>query len=181
MPWETGAAPGRSPRPAPRGPRLRVLPRAQRVPGNRFLVLVAGLLVSGLIGLLVLNLSMQKGAFELAAIQQRTADLRTHEQALAYDMQRLESTQHLWRRATALGMVRNTSPVFLDLTDGSIIGDPVPAPAQPPPEHVTDTSARQREDPPPSGDIAGDTAGDTDGSANQPGSTRDEEGGAGRR
>jgi hypothetical protein len=108
---------------------LQLVPRPSRTRGNRFLVLVAGLLVSGLIGLLLLNLSMQKGAFELAGIQQQTADLRTSEQALAYDMQRLESTSSLWRRAADLGMVLNTTPVFLDLTDGSIIGDPVPASA----------------------------------------------------
>jgi hypothetical protein len=106
-----------------------VVPRVRRARANRFLLLVAGLLVGGLVGLLLLNLSMQKGAFELAAIQQQTAQLDTAEQALAYDLQRMESTSRLARRATQLGMVRNDNPVFLDLTDGSVIGAPVPAAA----------------------------------------------------
>jgi hypothetical protein len=134
-----------------------VVPRVQPARGSRFLVLVASLLVSGLIGLLLLNLSMQKGAFELAGIQAQSEDLRTQEQALSFDMQRLGSTQHLSRRATKLGMLRNNNPVFLDLTDGSIIGDPVPAqpavvapdPVSPPPveevEDDADTPAGQPE------------------------------------
>lgn len=92
-------------------------------------MLVAALLVGGMVGLLLLNLSMQKAAFELAAVEATTADLRTEEEALSFDIERQESTQRLSRRATRLGMVRNDNPVFLDLTDGSIIGDPVPAQA----------------------------------------------------
>ena len=136
MPWGTGPARSRSPRPAARAPQLQVVPSISRVRANRFLILVAGLLVGGLIGLLLLNLSMQKGAFELAAIEAQTDDLRTQEQELSYDMQRLGSTQHLKRRATNLGMVAYPHPVFLDLADGSVIGDPVPA--QPPPVVLTD-------------------------------------------
>jgi len=104
-----------------------VVPRFQRARGSRFVMLVAGLLVSGLLGLLLLNLSMQKGAFELAGLQAETARLRTAEQSLAFDIERLESTAHLDRRADALGMVPNSNPVFLDLTDGSVAGKPVPA------------------------------------------------------
>lgn len=128
MPWGASPARSRSPRTAVRTP-LQVVPRVRRARANRFLLLVAGLLVGGLVGLLLLNLSMQKGAFELAAIQQQTAQLDTAEQALAYDLQRMESTSRLSRRATQLGMVRNDNPVFLNLTDGSVIGNPVPAPA----------------------------------------------------
>jgi hypothetical protein len=131
VPWSTGAARGRAFLPAPRGPRLQVVPRVQRARGSRFVVLVAGLLVSGLIGLLLLNLSMQKGAFELARLQEQTGALRTSEHSLTFDLDRLGSTQHLYRRARALGMVPNSSPVFLDLTDGSVIGTPVPAPPAP--------------------------------------------------
>ena len=134
MPWGTSPSRSRSPRPAPpRGPQLQVVPRTARAGANRFLVLVAGLLIGGLIGLLLLNLSMQKGAFELAAIESQTETLRTQEQELSYEMQRLGSTDHLKRRATNLGMVHYPNPVFLNLADGSIIGDPVPAEGVPEP------------------------------------------------
>jgi hypothetical protein len=127
MPWGAGPARLRTPRTAARTS-LQVVPQVRGARANHFLLLVAGLLVGGLVGLLLLNLSMQKSAFELAAIQQRTVLLNTEEQALSYDLQRLESTSRLARRATQLGMVRNDNPVFLDLTDGSVIGNPVPAP-----------------------------------------------------
>jgi hypothetical protein len=133
MPWSTGAARSRASHPAARGPRLQVVPRVQRARGSQFVVLVAGMLVSGLIGLLLLNLSMQKGAFELARLEEQTSALRTGEQSLTFDLDRLESTQHLYRRARTLGMVPNSSPVFLDLTDGSVIGTPVPAAPAPEP------------------------------------------------
>jgi hypothetical protein len=114
----------------------------QRARGSQFVVLVAGMLVSGLIGLLLLNLSMQKGAFELARLEEQTSALRTGEQSLTFDLDRLESTQHLYRRARTLGMVPNSSPVFLDLTDGSVIGTPVPA--APPPEPTVAVAPRDR-------------------------------------
>jgi hypothetical protein len=114
----------------------------QRTRGSHFVVLVAGMLVTGLIGLLLLNLSMQKGAFELAGLQERTAVLRTGEQALAFELERRESTEQLVQRAKAEGMVPNANPVFLDLSDGSILGTPVPAEPRalpPPPKQQSDT------------------------------------------
>ena len=134
IPWSSSTARSRAPHPAAPGARLHVVPRVQRARGSHFVVLVAGMLVSGLIGLLLLNLSMQKGAFELARLQEQTVALRTGEQALTFELDRLGSTQHLYRRAQALGMVPSSSPVFLDLTDGSVIGTPVPA--APPPVEV---------------------------------------------
>jgi len=95
--------------------------------GSGFIVVLAMLLVSGLVGLLLLNLSMQKGAFELAGLQAQTSELQVQEQALDQQLERLESTQNLARRATRQGMVPSTGPVFLDLSDNSIIGDPIPA------------------------------------------------------
>ena len=127
MPWETGAQRSRVQRPAPRASRLQVVPRVQRARGSHFVLLVAGMLVTGLIGLLLLNLSMQKGAFELAGLQEQTSVLRTSEQALAFELERSQSTEQLVLRAKAEGMVPNANPVFLDLSDGTILGTPVPA------------------------------------------------------
>ena len=164
LPW--GASPSRAPRQAPRWPQLQVVPRTARTRANRFLILVAGLLVGGLVGLLLLNLSMQKGAFELAAIEAQTESLRTQEQELSYEMQRLGSTDHLKRRATNLGMVPYPNPVFLDLADGSVIGDPMPAVGPPDPVVIrvpvpTDRSgvagAGAREPRPTGGDARGET------------------------
>lgn len=116
-------------RPAPsRGPGLQVVPGTAIVRrGNGFVVVLATMLVIGLVGLLLLNLSMQKGAFELAGVQARTADLTVQQQALDQQLEQMQSTQKLALRATAQGMVPSTDPVFLDLSDGSVIGKQVPA------------------------------------------------------
>jgi len=125
----SGAARAAATRPIPpRAPELQIVvgsSAARR--GSGFIVILALLLISGLVGLLLLNLSMQKGAFELAGLQARTEELKVHQQALDQQLERVQSTQKLARRATGHGMVPSTNPVFLDLSDGSIIGDPVPA------------------------------------------------------
>lgn len=124
-----GAARARATRPVPpRAPALQVVPRNAGVRrGSGFVVLVAALLVSGLIGLLLLNLSMQKGAFELAGLQASTTELQVQEQALDQELEGIQSTQSLARQATGQGMVPSSNPMFLDLSDGSIVGQPVPA------------------------------------------------------
>ncbi|MGI8614231.1 MAG: hypothetical protein ACR2KL_09890 [Nocardioidaceae bacterium] len=85
------------------------------------------ILVAGLVGLLLLNLSMQNGAFELAGLQTQSDALHTQQQALTLDVESASSTQHLANKAVALGMVPNPDPVFLNLSDGSVTGHPTPA------------------------------------------------------
>ncbi len=61
----SGAARAAGTRPLPsRGPELQVVAGSSTARrGSGFVVVLAMLLVSGLVGLLLLNLSMQKGAF----------------------------------------------------------------------------------------------------------------------
>lgn len=133
----TGTAPaaGASPRHGPArlqtldGPPLHVVPRAVGMRRTRSLVAMVLLVAAGLVGLLMLNTAMQRRAFELTALDARADALEVRVSALTLRTDRLESTARLAERATRLGMVDNPSPVFLRLSDRSVIGDPTPAEA----------------------------------------------------
>ncbi|MGH3482153.1 MAG: hypothetical protein ACRDPQ_02850 [Nocardioidaceae bacterium] len=129
MSLPTGAVRARASRPRPdsRGRLSVVPPRASTARGGPFVMLVAAILVVGLVGLLMLNLSMQKASFRLAALQDRAAALQTKEQSLDLKVDRLSSNDRLSDEAIRMGMVPNPNPVFLDLSDGSVIGDPTAA------------------------------------------------------
>jgi hypothetical protein len=135
MSTSTGAARSRSGRlrAEPRSlPRLSVVPpRVANARSGPFVLLVAAILVLGLVGLLLLNLSMQKASFRLAALETKAEQLQTREQSLDHRVDRLSSSDRLAAEAIRLGMVPNPNPVFLDLSDGSVIGDPVAARPRP--------------------------------------------------
>jgi hypothetical protein len=113
---------------ASRGGRLTVVPwTAGNTPRLPFVVLVLLVLGSGLVGLLVLNTSLQQGAFYEATLQDRQNALATKQEDLQLTVAALRDPQRLAREAQSLGMVPNTNPVFINLTDGSVVGDPEPA------------------------------------------------------
>ncbi|MGH1562678.1 FtsB family cell division protein [Mumia sp. DW29H23] len=119
-------APGR-PQPSSRGA-LRVVPaRRPRTPRAPFVLLVVTLLAGGLIGLLLLNTSMQNGAFQLAELEKQAEALQSQHAELALEVEQRSTPAALADRAAELGMVPNTNPVFLRLPDGKVVGDPEPA------------------------------------------------------
>ncbi|WP_262851903.1 septum formation initiator family protein [Mumia quercus] len=123
-------APRRSPVRPPQQPRrnLRVVPaRRPSSPRAPFVLLVVTLLAGGLIGLLLLNTSMQNGAFELAELEKKAETLQSERAQLALEVEQRSTPAALADRASALGMVPNVNPVFLRLKDGSVVGDMVPA------------------------------------------------------
>jgi len=91
-------------------------------------VLVVAVMATGLVGLLLLNIAMQNAAFQLAQLESRAQALHIRQQQLGLEVDRLASPEHLAQRASAQGMVPNTNPVFLDISNGGrVIGTPVPA------------------------------------------------------
>jgi cell division protein FtsB len=118
---------------AARGRIARLLPAAsggaRRTP---FVLLVVVLLSSGLIGLLLLNSSLNQGSFELSRLQKRTKELTDQQQELQQDVDRLSAPDALERRAHELGMVPGGDPVFLT-PDGKVLGSPSPAGSAPEP------------------------------------------------
>jgi hypothetical protein len=111
-----------------RGGRLTVVPRSARnttkVP---FVALVLLVLGSGLVGLLVLNTSLQQGAFYEASLQDKQNALATKQEDLRLKIAALRDPQRLAGQARSLGMVPNLNPAFIHLSNGSVVGDPQPA------------------------------------------------------
>lgn len=77
------------------------------------------------------NARLNEGAFREQELEIQLTLLLEEEQALAGALQIAEAPTAIERRARELGLVPAESPVFLDLEDGRIVGEPRPAKAPP--------------------------------------------------
>lgn len=132
-------APGRVRQPAAAdlrrpAPRLRVITAPpstrRRVP---FAASCAALLALTLVALLLLNIALSRGAYQVHELEERQALLAEQQQALSERLAAEAAPGRLAQRAAALGMVPNESPALLRLADGAVLGSPEPATAPPPP------------------------------------------------
>ena len=98
-----------------------------RLSTRGFVLLVALLFTLTLGGVLALNTLLTQGSFTRYELVTTNSDLVITEQGLAAELAQLQSPQNLAAAAYGLGMVPNTSPVFIDATTGAIRGTPVPA------------------------------------------------------
>ena len=123
------AAPRLRPQKAqPRSRALRLVgPVSSRARKAPFVVVVLMLVGSGLVGLILMSTVLQAQAFEVATLNQQVEDLETRQQALSRQVHQLQSPSHLASRALLLGMVPNANPVFLRLSDGTVVGKAKPA------------------------------------------------------
>jgi hypothetical protein len=121
----------------PQAPGLRLvstpLPARTRA---RAAVGCVGLLVAGLIGLLLLNVSLERGAYQLKASEREIAQLQEQRQELHEELVVLQAPQNLAGAAQDLGMVRNPNAAFVRSPDGQVLG--VPQQAATPPAHSVD-------------------------------------------
>lgn len=109
-------------------PGLTIVPKvAARAPRVPFVILVVLVLGGGLIGLLLLNTSLQRGAYEITDLRARSAALSARQQSLQIAVDDLRQPHRVAKAALALGMVRNDSPAFLDLATGAATGSLTPA------------------------------------------------------
>lgn len=104
-------------------PRLRVVP-APRRSATGLALLCVGLLGVGLLALLLLNISIGKGAYELTELHRQQRELAERQQALTEQVEAQEAPQRLSAKAKELGMVPAPNPAFLDPSDGSVKGEP---------------------------------------------------------
>lgn len=119
-PWIKDVTP--TPAPVTDPPPLPVsLPRAP------FLLLMAGLVVAGVVGVLVLHTKINEGAFHLSDLRANQASLDQQEQQLEQQLADLSSPGNLRAAATRLGLVPAGDPAYIYLPDGRIVGVPQPA------------------------------------------------------
>lgn len=87
-----------------------------------FLTLVAALMV-----VLVLNISVSSGQYQLVQLRDRQAELLKSNQDLAQQVQNAQAPQNLVSKATDLGMVPASSMGQIDLDTMTVSGNPKPA------------------------------------------------------
>ncbi len=115
-------------------PKTKARPRIELVsapvqPKSRipFVLLCMALVAGALIGALILNTTMARGAYQVTELESQLAQLAQTEQALLAEFDALASPRALADQAKELGMVQDSTPAFIRLQDGKIIGDPTPA------------------------------------------------------
>ncbi|WP_149204718.1 hypothetical protein [Actinotalea subterranea] len=122
-------SPRRAPVPAtPARPRLHVV-RAPAQARTRvpFVLLCMALLASSLLGALLLNTAMAQGEYERIALQNRLSESSQVQEQKTAELQTRSSSAQLAAAAQALGMIPTAHGAYLRLSDGAILGDPVPA------------------------------------------------------
>ena len=109
-------------------PRLVAAARSQ-VRNRRFsapAIAIIGLFAIQM-GMLVMGAFISQGAYQLAHLKQANKELTTTSDILSAQVDSLSSQQNLANAAHGLGMVANTNPVFLRLSDQKVIGKPTAA------------------------------------------------------
>lgn len=98
--------------------------RARKAP---FVVVVMTILSIGLVGLIIMSTVLQAQSFEAARLDREAAQLSTQQQSLSRDVDRMQSPANVASRAVQLGMVPNSNPAFLRLSDDKVLGKAEPA------------------------------------------------------
>jgi hypothetical protein len=138
-------APASTPR---RGVRVRrhlgiVPPAPRRAARGPFIAVLAAVLGLGLLVILALNTVLAQGSFAAFDLRAENARLADQEQVLLRQVAAAESPEQLERAARSLGMVPAANPVFLRLSDGKVLGVPVPAAAPAPPRPAPKPAAAE--------------------------------------
>jgi hypothetical protein len=110
-------------------PHLRMVSplRPERASRGVFALVVTGLLGIGMVLILVINTSLAQGAFTVSELKAEQALLSQQEQTLSEAVAAAAAPESLEEQARALGMVPTETPVFLDVTNGEVLGKPKPA------------------------------------------------------
>ncbi|MFC3276290.1 hypothetical protein ACFOE1_18510 [Agromyces mediolanus] len=103
---------------APARPRRR--PR--RKPRIAYAIIALGAIILVAAAQLVLSVAMTQGAYELDSLRVQQTKLERDRQIVGEELDALQSPQNLARNAEELGMVPNTTPVYLRLSDGGRAG-----------------------------------------------------------
>jgi len=104
-------------------------PAPVSVPRAPFVALVLVVVVAGVLGILVLNTKINQNAFTINHLQAQQTQLDNQEQQLDEHLADLESPASLNRAAQKLGMIPSSTPAYLQLPNGQVVGVPQPASA----------------------------------------------------
>jgi hypothetical protein len=125
------ARPLRTPRRAPAPTPLRVIPSSiSRTGSGMFAAICIALLAAGLIALLLLNTALAPGSLALGDLQRESVHLSDTTGNLQEEIARASATGALAASAARIGMVRMNTRGYIDLSKGTVTGQPEPATSQ---------------------------------------------------
>ena len=102
---------------------LRPVPARQGGLGRLpFMLILAGVLVAGLVGLLMLQTRVQEQSFDLRQLQSKATALSYRQAQLEAQVQQKATPAEIARQATSLGMVPNPYAVYVDVRTGTVVG-----------------------------------------------------------
>jgi hypothetical protein len=112
-------------------PRLHALPRldAKARPRLIYATLAVTVVVAIIATQLLLSIGVSGSAYRLESLQATSQRLARDYQQVSENVDALASPQNLAANAQALGMVDDSTPVYLTLGTGQVIGAPTPASA----------------------------------------------------
>lgn len=106
-------------------PRLRLVPPVKaRVSTFGFLLILAILVVLGMVLVMVVTTQVGAQSRDLANLRKEATQLSYEAAARRTELQGVSSSGSLALRASELGMVPNPFPAFVDLSTGTILGQP---------------------------------------------------------
>jgi len=123
----TGAEQQRSAESAPERRRFQIVSTGKRRQSRPriFYALTAIAGVSAIIvAQLLLSVGISQGAYEISTLQSSQVELGRTTASVSEDLVRVQSPQSLAANAEALGMVSNSNPAYLRLSDGAVQGAP---------------------------------------------------------
>ncbi|MEY4476529.1 MAG: hypothetical protein RJA31_33 [Actinomycetota bacterium] len=107
--------------------------RAVARPRARVNVTTVTMLVTALIAIVVVRMfiyvAVESSAYEIASLHKQNVGLSRDAQFLQEQLNVLDSPQNLAAMAAELGMVSNSSPTYIQLSDGQVWGSGKPAKA----------------------------------------------------
>lgn len=93
-------------------------------------ILLLSIILSTIVLQILLSIATASGAYEISALKTHLNDVSRQAESMKQKNDALESPQFLAMKAEQLGMVINNTPAFLRLSDGAVLGTPIPATAE---------------------------------------------------
>ncbi|RWZ51607.1 hypothetical protein ELQ90_05740 [Labedella phragmitis] len=77
-----------------------------------------------LIAQLLMSVALSHGAYEVSSLKTQITELGWQKESIGEQLETLSSPQNVAAAAHELGMVINSSPAYLRLSDGAVLGQP---------------------------------------------------------
>ena len=102
--------------------------RVSKASRGLFVIVLTSFLGVGLFGMLLINTTLAQGAFTLSELRSTHAQLSRTEATLTESVAALTAPTVLEAKARELGMVPSSTPAFIKIPSGKVLGKARPAP-----------------------------------------------------